>query len=152
LLTVHDTLQSSGLLTLNIYKPFSGTTIPKVAPEQVKIVLKFRNNKIYKYINKYFAREFAPTENHKDANEKTASETWLREFLTCIGNECEWSLNCSKCFIRAEKVCSNQWIGGRLICRACRCAAAVDTLSTAETRSILFSAQGTIYVPSYMER
>ena len=122
--------------TSYIYKPFSGTTIPKLAPEQVKIVIKHKNNKIYKYIDKYFASEFAPTQNHEIMNEKTASETWLREFLTWAENECEWLLNCSKCFIRSERACSNHWIAGRLICTACSHATAVDTSSPAETSSI----------------
>jgi hypothetical protein len=86
-----------------------------------------------KYIDKYFARELAPIQNHEVMNEKTESGTWLREFLTWTGNECEWSLNCSKCFIRAVRVCSYHWLGGRLIWRACRRAAAVDSSSPAET-------------------
>jgi hypothetical protein len=38
-------------------------------------------------MDKYFAREFAPTQNHEVTNEKKASETWLREFLTWAVNE-----------------------------------------------------------------
>jgi hypothetical protein len=36
--TAHDILQSSGHLKLNSLNLFSGTMIPKLPPEQVKIV------------------------------------------------------------------------------------------------------------------